>query len=810
MNISLNWIKDHVPGLDRVDPKELGLKLTMSTVEVEEMKNLAEDLDKVVVGKITKLTEHPNADKLKIAIVDDGENKLKIVCGGSNLKENMFVALAKVGSRVRWHGQGDLIEMKPAKVRGEESHGMICAATELGLDHLFTDPGEKEIIDLSDFDCHPGQSLAEVLGIDDIVYEIDNKSLTNRPDLWGHYGLAREVAAIYDLKLRPYDLNKIKTNKKKDLTVKVRDFNKCPRYMAVVLENVEIEESPLWLKKKLRAIGQKPINNIVDITNYIMYDLGQPLHAFSADKISDSEIIVRPAKNGEEITTLDGEKRKLTGQDLLIADKQEAVGLGRDMSGAKSEFNENTKQISIESAKLEPSGIRRTAGRLDLRSEAAIRYEKSLNPNLAEKALTKAVNLIQDLNPKAEVISPVENQAKFDLDQGTIKIDWSYIEQRIGEKIDSKKVLHILTSLGFEVKEKKQELLVKVPTWRATKDVSIKQDIIEEITRIYGYDNLEPKMPAVSLQYFPENKLRGLERKIKSILTLNGGADEVYNYSFVSKKFLQKINCPLNHVELQNPWSEDLALMRKSLIPNLLLAVQKNINIYNEINIFEIGKVFDKRKRGEMIEPDSKNYLPEQNLKAGGIVYLDKEETFFQAKGLIQALAENLDMNFDFQSSENSSCVWIYPNQSLDIFVGREKVGYVCNLHPLVAEKMDFKAAVWEIDWSKLAIADQPVKKFKEFSRFPAVELDVSMFVKKSVQWAQIRDLIKGVNPELIKTVELLDVFKNDKIKEDTKSVTCRVIYQSEERTLAMKELEKEHDNVVKNLEEVLKAKIRK
>ncbi|HMB26369.1 MAG TPA: phenylalanine--tRNA ligase subunit beta, partial [Patescibacteria group bacterium] len=188
MNISLNWIKDHVPGLDRVDPKELGLKLTMSTVEVEEMKNLAEDLDKVVVGKITKLTEHPNADKLKIAIVDDGENKLKIVCGGSNLKENMFVALAKVGSRVRWHGQGDLIEMKPDKVRGEESHGMICAATELGLDHLFTDPGEKEIIDLSDFDCHPGQSLAEVLGIDDIVYEIDNKSLTNRPDLWGHYG----------------------------------------------------------------------------------------------------------------------------------------------------------------------------------------------------------------------------------------------------------------------------------------------------------------------------------------------------------------------------------------------------------------------------------------------------------------------------------------------------------------------------------------------------------------------------------------------------------------------------------------------
>ncbi|MBT5337825.1 phenylalanine--tRNA ligase subunit beta, partial [Candidatus Falkowbacteria bacterium] len=441
MQISLNWLKQHVEGLDKVDPQELGLKLTMATVEVESVENQAELLIKVVVGKIVKLEKHPDADRLQVAQVDIGNKKVKVVCGGSNLKQNMLVAMALSGAKVRWHGEGELVELKSTKVRGVESDGMICAGVEIGLDSLFPAKAKNEIVDLSVLKLQVGQPLADALGLNDVIFEIDNKSLTNRPDLWGHYGIAREVAAIVGSKLKPYKLDKFKKNKQIDLKVKIDDFAACPRYMAIALEGVKISESPDWLKKQLEAIGQKSINNIVDITNYVMYDLGQPLHAFSADKIVDNKIIVRKAIAREKITTLDGEARKLIEDDLLITDNEKPIALAGVMGNQNSEINTNTNVVIIESATFEPFTVRKTADRLDLRSEAAIRFEKNLDPNLAEIAINKAVNLIQEVIPEAKVVSNLIDESKFKLDQGPISLSWEFIDKRIGEKLEQKKII---------------------------------------------------------------------------------------------------------------------------------------------------------------------------------------------------------------------------------------------------------------------------------------------------------------------------------------------------------------------------------
>ncbi|MFH0779678.1 MAG: phenylalanine--tRNA ligase subunit beta [Parcubacteria group bacterium] len=810
MYISLNWLKQYIDLPEKITPEALALKLTMSTVEVEGLEALGKNLDKIVIGRVLKVEKHPNADKLILAKVDIGSKELSVVCGGSNVKEKMLVALAPEGAKVAWHGEGELVEIKKAKVRDLESEGMICASVEIGLGGTMPH-ADGEILDLSHLNAQAGTPLAEALNLNDIVFEIDNKSLTNRPDLWGHYGLAREVAGLYDLPLKKYATKKIKSANKINLKVKVQDAKACPRYLAVALSGIKVGESPAWLKQRVQAIGQKPINNIVDITNYIMFDIGQPLHAFDADKINNHEIIIRKALDKEKITTLDGTVKSLTADDLVIADNEKAVALAGVMGGANSEISAKTETIIIESANFEPVAIRRTANRLSSRTEASIRFEKSLDPNYAGQAILKAVELIKSVCPSATVASDLIDESNFKLNQALINISWQLIDERIGFKIEHERVEKILNSLGFKLKKNKTGLQIIAPTWRATKDIAIAEDIIEEITRIYGYDNLAPAMPSSQNEYVEQEKLFGLTRQTRNILAYAVGANEIYNYSFIGKDFLEKIEHPINHIEIANPFADSQTLMRASLIPGLLKNAADNLRFFETFNIFEIGKTFINDKKGELARPDSEFRLPTQDIMAAGLLIgKNNEDAFFRAKGTVETLFEKLNLEFQYEKLTEQTA-WTHPEQSLAVLINNEIVGHLATLHPQASSSLGINVpiAVWELNLNKIEAYFPAPKKYRQLPKFPAVKLDLSIVVNESEQWKDILNLVKAIKPDLIKRAELLDVFKNGKIKAGDKSLTFRITYQSDDRTLEMSEINVLQKKIIEQLEKGVGARIR-
>ncbi len=554
MMVSFSWLKQYIDLPDSVTADEVARALTMSTVEVEGVHHKGKGLENIVVGKVVACEKHSNADKLKVCTVDVGSEKLQIVCGGSNVHDGMLCAVAKLGAKVRWHGEGEPVEMKEAEIRGVKSFGMICASTEIGLGDMFPVKEEKEILDLSDTTPFPflhkeggiGKPLAEVLGLGDTVLEIDNKSMTNRPDLWGHYGMAREVAAVFKktLKIYPVKSGGAGISPKAKLfdrvKVKVEDAKLCPRYMAVAIDGVKVGPSPAWLAQKIQAIGLRPINNIVDITNYVMYDLGEPMHAFDKSKVQSPKskvvnIDVRRAKDGEVFKTLDGNVHKLDSSMLVIASDEKAVALAGIMGGEESGISAETTTIVFEAANFDAATVRKASVKLGLRTDSSARFEKALDPNLCEQAIAKAVELTLQLCPTAKVASKVIDEKKFHLYQGPIELTWDFLNKKIGVEIDKKEVAVILTRLGFGVKEKKDRLLVTMPTWRATRDISIPEDLVEEVARIYGYNNIPVKLPAFPIVPPAVNEERALEWKLREIFSQGLGYSEVSNYSFVSE-----------------------------------------------------------------------------------------------------------------------------------------------------------------------------------------------------------------------------------------------------------------------------------
>ena len=792
-----------------VTPKELGLKMTMATVEVDKVISLADSLAKIVVGKIKKIEAHPNADRLRVVSVDVGGKNISVVCGGSNLTQDHLVAVALIGAKVKWHGNGDLVMIEKSKVRGVESEGMICAVTEIGLAEKFPAKDDHEILDLTVFDitAEVGQPIAEALYLEETIYEIDNKSINNRPDLWGHYGMAREVAAIYGLPLKNYPFEKIKPGKDYSLKVEIKEKTFCPRYQAVVIDNLTVGESPVWLKEKLTAIGQKSINNIVDVTNFVMFDLGQPLHAFSADKIAE-KIVVRCAKKEESLKTLDGEEKKLTESDLVIADKSKVIALAGIMGGELSGINNETKKIVIESANFEPVNIRKTANRLNLRTEAAIRYEKSLDPNMTEIALARTVSLLLEICPDAQVVSNVVDENNYKNKNIKLSLLWDFIDSRIGNKLDHNYVVDILRRLGFLVKDKGKVLKVEVPHWRATKDVSINEDIIEEVSRIHGFDNIEPIMPKVDLTFTEENGLRRLEREVKNILATGCGLHEVYNYSFENIEFLKKIGETIDQVKIANPWSEESAYLRKNLVPVLIGQIAKNERFFEQVGIFEVAKIFDRRNKGAKISTNSKNYLPNQDVHLA--FALTGEDSFWQAKGVLEHLAESLNFNCSF-SEADALPLWCHPRQGQTIFFNKKEVGYLATIHPETKEFFDLKnnTAVVEINLNDVVDFFPAIGKYVPLAKFPRIVLDLAVIVPQNVEWESLRKLCASIDENLTKAVDLLEIYKNDKIKEGYKSVTIRLTFGSDKRTLQNEEAQKILQKVVDQLRKAVGAEVR-
>ena len=609
MNISYNWLKQYVNLPDSVSVEEVAEKLKMSTVEVEGIERASALLNNVVVGKVISAEKHPQADKLKLCSVDVGNEKLQIVCGGSNVREGILVALAKIGAKVKWHGEGEPVELKPATIRGVESFGMICGADEIGLGGTLPPSGDHEIIDLiGKVDGKQiGKPLADALNLNDAILEIDNKSLSNRPDLWGHYGMAREVAVLFGKNIKDYKIKPIKPikNPKISLSVGVKDAELCPRYMAVAVSGIKIAESPEWLKQRLSAAGVRPINNVVDITNYVMMDLGEPMHAFDAERVKNFKseilnykIIVRRAEAGEALTLLDGNKIELSPEDLVIADAEKPLALAGVMGGEYSAINEKTETIIFEAANFNASSIRKSSIRHGMRTDSSTRFEKSLDPNLCETALDKAVELILGCCPSAKA-EAMADEKNFTVATGPIAVDKNIFVKKLGEEIPEKQIVKILTQLGFGLADKGDKWSVKIPTWRATKDVGMAEDLVEEVAHVYGYDNLVSALPNMSIAPPEINGIRALEHLLRDVLVRDMKAVEIYNYSFVSREQKEKLKDSAEYLELDNPLSKEKPLLRRSLLPNLIENAVKNIEYFDSVKIFEIGKIFTPELAGD-------------------------------------------------------------------------------------------------------------------------------------------------------------------------------------------------------------------
>lgn len=812
MKLSLNWIKDYVAIPDDMDLKKLAYDLTMSTVEVEDVRPLADSFDKLIVGVIQEVLPHPNADKLRICKTDIGNGEIKeIVCGGSNLAEGMKVAVACPGAVVRWHGEGEPVVIKNAKLRGVESFGMICASSEIGLADLFPANGEAEITDLSAFDVPAGTPLADALDLNDIILEIDNKSMTNRPDLWGHYGIAREIAALYSLPLK--EIKKFDTSGLPEMKIEVQDFQRCPRYIGAEIENLSVKASPWQMQNRIWKVGMRPINALVDITNYVMLATGQPTHAFDADHIKGN-IVVRRAADQEELLLLNDRKLELTSDDLVIADTESAVGLAGVMGGAKDSVLPETNKVILEIANFNAAGIRKTALRYENRTEASARYEKAIDPERCEQALGMAMELFREIYPEMEVKAFADHYPEK-LVQQEIDVPVSWLEQRLGKEFSQETLTNLLGRLGFSVEFSGDTMHVTVPTWRSTGDISIKDDVMEEVARMYGYENFDGEKITTSFTGAINQLDIDLERKIKEYLAFRCGMQEVFTYPWMEDAYIKAvIGNTDGMLAISTPPSPTEKYIRSSLLPNLVKAVSENLRYYSEFAIFEGARVFF--DRNYVSSYDESEQLPEQRKHIGGAFtgdYKNINLLFRQAKGVLENMArythmEALSFRQETKPAWADAVVW------LNIFRGEQKVGDFALLSKKAALECGIKnnaVLLFEIDTELLKPFTSRTNDFTHLPEYPLMDYDLSMLVEDSVKWEEIRDVIltKKTQGSVLQSVSFVEEYKGKQVPEGKKSVTVRLVIGSLEKTLTSNEIEACAESVTKVLRKKLGAELR-
>lgn len=812
MKLSLSWIKDYVKIPDDMDLKKLAYDLTMSTVEVEDVEYLARRFDNMVVGVIEKIEPHPNADKLRVCKVDIGGGDVKtIVCGGINLSEGMRVAVSCPGAIVRWHGEGEPVEIKNSKLRGVESYGMICASDEIGLGDLFPASQEAEILDLSAFDVPAGTPLAKALDMDDVLLEIDNKSMTNRPDLWGHYGIARELAALYDLPLVEFKPYEPETGN--EFKVEIQSPERCARFIGVEMSGVGIQESPYQMRNRIWKAGMRPINALVDITNYVMLATGNPTHAYDADNITD-HIVVRQANEGEKLILLNDEELNLCPDDLVITDSEGPVGLAGVMGGAKDSILPDTKRVILEVANFEATGIRRTTQRYDFRTEASSRYEKAVDPERCVQAVSLAMEYFHEFYPELKVTGYCDQYVKK-LKRAEIDVSLTWLAKRLGKNLTNEEIRNKLELLGFDVAIDGDNMHVTAPTWRSTGDISIKDDVMEEVARMYGYDNFEATSFTTTFEGAINQRDQDLIRNIKEYLAIRCGMQEVYTYPWMNDVFVNAVLQDTTGVlRLSMPPAPDLSCIRSSLLPNLCEAVVKNERYFNDFSIFEEAQVFfDRNYTSPYDETES---LPEQRRHIGGAFassVKDITELFREAKGVLEYMPRYTHMEaFTFRKEEKP--VWADNVVWLNLFLGEEKIGDM----GLVAKKVSMECGIknlsvmlFEMDATKLKPLKSRTNKFTHLAEYPETDYDISMLFDSDAAWEDIYDAIMGQKKAsaLLKEAAFVDEYRGKQIPDGKKSVTIRLTIGSGEKTLTSQEIESAANQVMKKLGKKMGAELR-
>ncbi len=812
MKVSLNWIRDYVQLPADADLKKLAYDLTMSTVEVEDATDLGASFHDMVVGVINTIEQHPNADKLKVCKTDIGGRVEDIVCGGSNLREGMKVAVALPGAMCKWHGEGDLVEIKKSKLRGVDSYGMICGAVEIGLADLFPTKEEAHILDLSDFDAPAGTPLADALDLNDIILEIDNKSMTNRPDLWGHYGIAREIAALYDLPMTQFPHFDRNVENTSGFHVTVEDAERCPRMTGTQIENVCVKPAPYWMQVRIWKTGMRPINALVDITNYVMLATGQPSHAYDSDHIA-GHIIVRRAKAGETLTLLNGKELPLSTDDLTIADDAGIVGLAGVMGGAKDSILPTTSKVILEIANFQAAGIRRTALRYDNRTEASARYEKAIDPERCDQALDLSMQLFSDLYPEMKVTGLVDEYPRH-LKQAEIDVPLSWLERRLGKRLSPDEIKHKMELLGYSITFNGDNMHVVVPTWRSTGDVSIQADIMEEVARMYGYENFEAEPITTTFDGAINQLDKDLERRIKEYLAIRCGMQEIFTYPWMEESY---VNAVLQSTEgilsLSTPPSPAERFVRSSLLPNLCKAVVKNERYFNEFSIFETAQVFRDENYTSPYDPREK--LPSQRKNvAGAFATTGKDITalFRKAKGVVEMMARYVHMEaLTFKQAEKP--VWADNVVWLNIYRGDEKVGDLALLAKKVSMACGIKnlnVMLFQLDQDSLVPLKSRTNTFTHLAEYPMTDYDISLLVDGSVQWKDVAQTVRGIKSELLHGAAFVDEYRGKQVPAGKKSLTLRLAIGSKDKTLTSAEIEEVASSVLNKIAKRFGAELRR
>ena len=789
MHISLNWLKEFIDLPKNLDPKDLATELTIKTAEVDSVNEEGRGLDGVMVGEILEFHKHPDADKLNVAKVDIGRKEPLNIIFGQKLE-------MKIGNRVPVAVAPTVLPsgapIEKRQMRGELSEGMLCLDQELGF--------EKEGISIKYFPhLKPGTPIKDALDLNDIILEFDNKALTHRPDLWGHYGIAREIAVLTGAKLKPVKSSvKIPTSGEKP-SIEVKEEKLCPRYCGLIIENVKVGPSPEWLQKKLKATGHGTHNNIVDITNYVMLELGQPMHSFDKAKINKG-LVVRKAKKGEKIPCLDGKTRELDENMLVIADHEKPIAIAGVIGGANSEINDSTTSIILESATFNSTSIRRTSTKFMLRTDAVQRFEKALDPNLAEPAIKRAAELILKICPGAKIAGPITDVQNFSTTPIKITLDTNNARSKIGAEISDKQMKEILVKLEFEVKAgtKKNTFVVTVPSFRANKDIKIEDDVIEEIARIFGYDNIPATLPSLPTKLPQENFERFKKHRARELLSQGLGFDEVSNYSFYGKTDIER--CLMKeegHVKLLNYLSEDQTHMRLSMTPNLLKNLQHNVKNFDELRLYEIGRTYK----------EIDQFMPLEEKKIIGAILLKgkNDQPFYEAKGALETLFKKFEIPLPHPAKGLTSTPYAHPNKAISYLDQHgQTLGKVFMLHPVVAKNHDlenYSIGIFVVNFTELMKLTPQEKKYKKIARFPSIEFDVSVLVDANLEIQKLKNSIHEAKKDLITEVTLFDIYQGEGIAKDKKAVAFKITLQAEDRTLTDNEMTETQKLVFKNLE---------
>lgn len=797
MKISLNWLSDYVD-ISGISIDSIVDKISKAGLEVEEVIDQRKAFEKMFVGFVKEAKKHPNADKLSLCIVNDGNEDFNVVCGAPNVAAGQKVAFAKVGAVIPSNG----LKLEKVKIRGEFSFGMICSEKELGLGEnhegiLVLDPNLKE-----------GTSLADALGMNDII--IDVAITPNRADALSHLGFARDFAAIFKRKFHypKIELKESHKNSSDVAKIEIVDSEKCPRYVGKVVLGVTIKESPEWLKKRLKSIGLRPINNVVDVTNFVLYEVGQPLHAFDLDNLTENKIVVKCANESEKFVTLDSKERTLAATDLMICDATKNVAIAGVMGGENSEVTTKTKNILIESAFFNPSSIRKTAKRLGLSTDASFRFERGTDYNITVWAAQRAAQLIKE-TAGGEILNGEIDAYPSPFVVRKTSVRFNRIYKVLGYKIEQEEVISILRDLGFTIVEfDSEKVTVEIPSFRH--DVEREIDLIEEVARVYGYDKipdivnvsvtLDEKIDQASFNDMVRNKLNSL------------GFFEIITNSLLNAEIAEKFGFP---IKVLNPQSSEMSHLRPSLLPGLLQSVSNNLKVSEKnLKFFEIGKTFERKHDKEITSFEDFDEI--DNLIIGLTGYSiqtewfekDKLYDFYDLKGMVESILQAVipGTHYSIKEAEHKNFELCF-----ELSIQNETIGIGGKVNQILLKLFDVNQDIFAfiINLDKLKGVKPAEKVFTELLKFPKVYRDVAFILDKTVRSDKVIENIKQASSNLLHQIKLFDIFQSDSLGEGKKSLAFQLEFYHLERTLTENEIEKDFRNIIKSVEKNFNAQLR-